>query len=277
MLSHILTLREAKLTQRAIDALRGVQWAEPLLARLDKNGGVIQANKPLLFEVRFAFELHVAGLTADYEFSAGVGDSTVDFFVPGPVNWLIEIVSVGVSQAVQRATRKAGLIYVQHLSSDSVDCAQSEEAEMITAEQKIGEKVMSNGVPVKFPTPGVARHLILTDTRGYLDDGGDIWDYRQMAYGAAGIPVDRAELIHYWRGPSGRAEPIKGLFEQGNPLKAAALIQQRIHFLGFVCEHSFEEGEIRNGYYCANWHLFPTDADAKDAWASFPLPPISTG
>jgi len=30
-------------------------------------GGIRPENKPLMFEVRFAFELHLAGVVAEYE------------------------------------------------------------------------------------------------------------------------------------------------------------------------------------------------------------------
>ena len=78
-----LSGQEAAYTERAIGALESVVWAEPLLAHLDQAGGLITANVPLLFEVRFAYELHRIAATVDYEYRAGVGDSTVDFHVHG--------------------------------------------------------------------------------------------------------------------------------------------------------------------------------------------------
>jgi len=36
-----------------------------------------------MFEVRFAYELHCSGGTAEYEYKAGVGNSTVEFMIPG--------------------------------------------------------------------------------------------------------------------------------------------------------------------------------------------------
>jgi hypothetical protein len=84
------------------------------------------------------------------------------------------------------------MIYEQTLRTDATDHRQSEEAEMLTAEQKIGEKVFADGRPTKFPVPSSAVHAIVVDMRGYLDEGGDIFDYRQMAYGPSGIPADHA-------------------------------------------------------------------------------------
>lgn len=60
----------------------------------------------LMFEVRFAQELQLAGVTAEYEFRVGVGDSTVEFRLNTTPTWLIELVSVRTSDAARRATRK---------------------------------------------------------------------------------------------------------------------------------------------------------------------------
>lgn len=143
---------------------------------------------------------------------------------------------------------------------------------MITAEQKIGEKVFSGGKPRKFPPLDGSFRLILADIRGYLDQGGDIVDYRQMAYGAPGVPRKCAWTIRYWQSTPGQLTPIKGLFEQGNPLKSAQYVQERIHFLAFVREHDFSDGEIKRVGYClANWHLFPTQEKAEVAYETYPL------
>jgi hypothetical protein len=75
-----------------------------------------------------------------------------------------------------------------------------------------------------------------------------------------------------WEIAPRRREPIKGLFEEGNPLPAARLIQERIHFLGFVSEREYKEGEVRNiGYYHPNWYLFSDDSQVREVFASYPL------
>ena len=49
-------------------------------------------NQPLLFEARVARELHLSDLTdVQYEFQAGVGESTVDFRLRRTQVWLIEV------------------------------------------------------------------------------------------------------------------------------------------------------------------------------------------
>jgi hypothetical protein len=229
-----------------------------------------------MFEVRFAYELHLAGFAPEYEYSAGVGSSTVEFRVPGSPEWLIELVSIRASQTAKRAVRQSGVIYSQTLTSTACDRKQSEEAEMITAEQKIGEKVFTGGSPTKFPSPELrSRHLILVDMRGYLDEGGDVFDYRQMAYGAGGVPQEYAWMIHYWDVGSGRHEPIKGLFEVSNPLASSSLVRERIHYLGFVRERCYSKHEIRDhAYYLANPHLFHSTEEVETDFASYPLQPV---
>jgi len=239
---------------------------------------------PLMFEVRFADELHRVNATAQYEFAAGVGQSTVEFRLNTDPVWLVELVSIRLSNAGRRATRQiAPLLEEQLFRWTPEDPGRSEAGEMITAEQKIGEKVFSQGRPTKFPALDGSLRLILADMRGYLDRGGDIADYREMAYGYRGLQESRhwQFLMHHWKKPEGNFEPIKGLFEPGNPIAAAKLVRERIHFLGFVREERFYEGEIRERtLLLPNPDLFVTQNEAIRAYASYPLarleePPVN--
>jgi hypothetical protein len=136
--------------------------------------------------------------------------------------------------------------------------------------------VWANGLPTKFPELRGAMHLILVDMRCYLDHGGTICDCQQIADGWFGLTFNQARWAYRWEIAPGRP-PITGLFEEGNPLPAGRLIQERIHFLGFVSEREYREGEIRNiGYYLANWHLFSDDSQAREVFASYPLQPSSS-
>ena len=95
MWADSLTTEEVEATLSAADQLNAVTWAAPLLGRTKPllarlrigitDKAAYQAN-PLqpsdmsfLFEIRFARSLAVAGLTAEYEYGAGVEDTTVDF------------------------------------------------------------------------------------------------------------------------------------------------------------------------------------------------------
>lgn len=269
MWTNTISAPEAAKNKRAVEGLRRVTWAQPLLRRLEHSGGMLSNNAPLLFEVRFAYELHQAGCVAEYEYAAGVGQSSVDFKIPGGKDWLLELVSIRESQAVQRATTTEGPLQRLTLTSDSPDSRQSEEGEMLLAQQKIGEKVLSGGQVIKFPVPSAGTiNAILTDMRGYLGmPVADRMDYRQIAYGASGVPE---YAVHFWRG-----SPIKGLFEEDNPLPAARVIRERIHFLGFVAEHTYDDKEIISlSYYLPNPHLISDQQQARDALASFCFRPV---
>lgn len=262
-----LNTKEKARTECAIEDLSTISWAQPLLSRLSNSGGISSENMPLMFEVRFAHELHLAGVTAEYEYHGGVGGSTIEFRLNTTPTWLIELVSVRPSDATKRATQKIGEIYEQLLVPTSDDPGRSEPGEMITVQQKIGEKVFSGGAPTKFPPLDGSLRMILTDIRGYLDQGGDCYDYRQMAYGPSGIPAQYSWARSYWLGGS-----VIGLFDERNPLRAAPYIQERIHFLGFVRENDFLKTEITDsGYYLANWNLFSDEQEARHAFKSFPL------
>jgi len=277
MLSDRLRSTEVQRTERAIETLGNVPWAKPVLARLRRAGGIKPENMPLMFEVRFAEELHRAGVTAEYEFPAGVGKSTVEFRLNTAPTWLIELVSVRTSDAARRATRQIGPLYFeQFFHPKPEDPGRSEEGEMITAEQKISEKVLSGRRPTKFPPRDGSLRLILTDMRGYLDEGGKPEDYYEMAYGwrvLARLSPDHWEvMVHRWTGQDGRVEPIKGLFEPRNPLAAAQLIRERIHFLGFVKEEKFSDNEIRQmSLLLPNPELFATQREVESAYSTYPL------
>lgn len=274
MVDDWLTLEEGHYTTQVLQELSSCQWTTLLLRRINEQGGVIAKNKPLLFEARFAYELVQRHVNATYEFNAGVGESTVDFRISGAKEWLIELFSIRESEGVKAATRRDGdlshfSLSTTNLLSDSRKVQkQSEEAEMITAQQKIGEKVLSGGDVIKFPPPTNAIQAILIDMRGYLASGGDVIDYRQIAYGPAGILPDCSELVHFWDG-----KPIRGLFEQveNHPLRASSVMQERIHFLGFVVEEDYRPNEMaEKTYWVPNPHLL-SNQEAADVFKTHPL------
>ena len=264
MWTDSLKQAEVELTSRAINALQHIAWAAPLLNRLDKAGGITTQNRPLLFEIRVAYEIHRACRTATYEFTSAC-DGSVDFRVHGSPEWLIEIVSIGESDAVKEATVKNDPISQVLLKSISGDNKSSEEGELILLQQKIGEKVFNAGKPVKFPTPEYKIHLILADVRGFNIGASDRYDYDHAAQGAGVLPDPI--YVRFWAN-----EPIKGLFERSNPLRASKFIQERIHFLGFVKEKNYSEGEItRRTYLSPNPHLFADRNEIARVYDTFPL------
>jgi hypothetical protein len=293
MWSDTLTPEEVEHSLRAVAVLdKECGWARPLLS---SRGDIIEwlknplgklpssfspSNmevKSLLFEIRFALELHRAGATAEYEFATGVGGSSVDFRISGAQEWLIELVSLFESDAVKRATwdredRDGLRLFGMHLGSHS-DPRQTEQGEMIKAQERIASKVFDGKRVIKFPVPRTAFHLLLVDARGYLGGGGDCYDWLQMSLGAEAARGVDPLLVKFWNCSRTKASsPIRGLFEVGNPTRAAAYVRERLHFIGFVCEESYHEGEIASfSLLFYNHHLFASSDDVKRAFLSFPL------
>jgi hypothetical protein len=244
MWGETLSEREGEAMQKVLPELNEVQWAKPLTERIDRDGGLKSENMPLLFEARFAHGLYLQGLTPEYEYRGGVGDTVIDFRVPGNPDWLFELTSIRPSEAVKRATLDRGPFISRFLQSPRMannagQNEESEEGELLLAQQKIGEKVFNGDQVVKFPEPDGRIHIVVVDMRAFLD-GGDQWDYRQIAYGPNGVPQ---ELVHCWL-HKGQWQPIRGLFEPECPGRAAPYVRQRIHFLAFVAEKTYEPGEI---------------------------------
>ena len=253
---------EVPFTSRAISTLAEVPWAQKLLRRLDQAGGIIEPNVPLLFEVRFAREVYAAGCSAEYEYEAGLGESTVDFRIVSAREWLVELVSVRESKATIDASIDDGTFFgLTLVSLPGTDTKVSEAGEMLLVQQKIGEKI------VKFPIPVAGKfHIIIADMRGYLGgiSVGDRFDYRQITGGAYRVPE---AYVQFWN-----SEPIKGLFEVGNPLHCASFVRDRVHFIAFVGEKLYSEGELPSIIkFFANPHLFKDVEEAKAALSTFPV------
>lgn len=274
-------------TLRAANALSQASWAQPLLKHTasavsnlrlrlsDRTDGrpVRDDERGLFFELRFAEALFLAEASAEYEVSCGVGDTLIDFRVLSKPSWLVELVGLRASEAVQAATKTDGvfgslILNSPHPNATIAEKMQSEEAEIIKAQERIGEKAFRDAAPVKFPLPAGEFHMILVDVRGFIGFGGDPADWRHIATGPDGLPD---WMIRSWTNPkSGEEEPIAGLFEARCPGRASSTIRERIHVIGFVCEKTFEPCEIgRSVFYCFNPHLF--NDTVRAAFGAWPL------
>src|SRR5262249_2401776 len=110
--SDVLTQGEAEFMQGALRDLQSAPWATPLVREIANRGGLTVENKPLLFEARVAYALHTLGITdVDYEFAAGVGQTTIDFRFGRNPEYLVEVVSIGRSAALDRATFQGGSFF----------------------------------------------------------------------------------------------------------------------------------------------------------------------
>lgn len=279
MWGEILTGKEVEYCERLRHELAAVAWAQPILSQLPATENLSYTHKPLLFELRLAAEINARQLSATYEAGCGIGESSVDFEISAnDVRWRIELVSISTSNAVKAATVTKDIFFRTVLSSDSEDPAHSEEGEILLVQQKIGEKVLRDGAPTKFPAPEPnTYHIVLVDVRGFGLTGGDRWDYREIAYGPAGLHGEIAVFRHHWRNPDGSVAPILGLFDKKNTKqRAAALVRERIHLLGFCNDEDYSPGTlIKNSYYLANPHLIDSDSERTDVFHRYPLRPLS--
>uniref|UniRef100_A0A7C3ZDG7 Uncharacterized protein n=1 Tax=Desulfobacca acetoxidans TaxID=60893 RepID=A0A7C3ZDG7_9BACT len=287
MWADSLTEAEVEGTLSAADQLDRINWAAPLLKRTEpilarlRNGKVNRATyraNPLqpsemsfLFEIRFAYSLAMEGVTAEYEYSTGIGNTTVDFKVNLDPPWLVELVSLHESDAFKEACFTSGELQGAILSTNATDPRKSVEGEIIKAQERIGEKLLKKQRPIKFPEPNEAIHMVMVDARGFLGIGicADKANWRQIMYGPHGL----GELTSFWKNPgTGQSEPIRGLFEKNCPARASRVIQERLHFIGVVCERTFEAGEIkeRSCYYC-NPALFENEEEARIVLSHWPL------
>ena len=65
---------EAALVQKIIKERSNDVWAKPIIAAINRNGGLVGTNKDQFLELRFGHALRKAGINPDYEI-AGEGDS----------------------------------------------------------------------------------------------------------------------------------------------------------------------------------------------------------
>ena len=97
-----------------------------------------------------------------------------------------------------------------------------------------------------------------------------------------GIPTDHIvyghhgledHLIRFWTDPkTGQSTPIRGLLEKDCPLIASRIIQERLHIIGFICEHTFVAGEIKErAFYCCNPALLKSEEMVQTVLSHWPL------
>jgi hypothetical protein len=265
-----LSRDEAVFVQAIMDELRDQAWSAPLLAGIRDNGGITQANKDRMFELRFGYALDRAGVVPQYEIP-GEGESTIDFgFTNEGQPWRVEMIRLGETQAVKDATGSSvdadGIPWTGRLlRTDAEDPKQSLEGETLKAVQRICQKCEFKGRPHKFPVPDGAYHAMLVDFRTFMN-GGDVHDRVHVALGAAAV-APRYRL-------SWDQRPITGVFSKETKVRGAAQARDRVHFLGFVCEGAYKPGAFAAAtQFIANPQLFADGAAARAAMATWPLQP----
>jgi hypothetical protein len=241
-------------TSEILSALEPVAWARRLRQLIEEEARRASGERliePLLFEARFAIALHDAGVEARYEYSLGVGGSTVDFMLPGKSGqpgWLVELVSIRESEHVSAATvttdLAGGTLSELILRSDDPNVRQTPASELVRLIEKIGDKVFDRRtrMPTKFPEPnGEFFQMVLADTRGFEGIGApDTSHLLHVVHGSQDPRIPDAFREH---NPT-TGEAILGLFQPENNRPAALAARTRLHYLGFVNEQTFKRGEL---------------------------------
>lgn len=110
--------------------------------------------------------------------------------------------------------------------------------------------------------------MIIVDTRRFHSGHSDRWDYAELAHGSDGLPRN----FPFHTLAPGKDDPIKGFFEKDHPYLRARHLRERVHFVAFIAEEKFEEGEIPSLLYTEpNSNLFPNTEAAYCVFESFPL------
>jgi hypothetical protein len=251
--------------------LRDEVWARALLRDIPNTDELSRADKATLFELRFAYALHEAGIVPRYEV-AGEGGSTLDFgFTNGGKEWRVELMRLEETEAARRATIleaiENGIRWISRiLRTNADDRAQSEEGETLKAVQRICQKCERDELPHKFPVPWDAYQALLVDFRTFLN-GGDEFDRIHVGLGGEFVPTDFHR--RYWNG-----RLISGVFSPQTDVRGAASIRERAHFLGFVNEREFGPGKFGPAtQFIANPNLFESADAAPEALATWPLQP----
>jgi hypothetical protein len=266
--------REAERMETIMAELDGVPWAQGILRSVQQNGGLVGKNMANFFELRYGHALHKAGIAVEHEVS-GEGDSTLDFgFTSKEQPWKVEIMRLQETQAAKAATTtefdKNGIQWTkQILSSDNEDKKQSPEGETLKAVERICQKCELKGKPHKFPKPVRTLHAILVDLRTFKN-GGDVHDRIHIGLGGEYV---KEPFRMYW-GQGEKRELISGVFGPQTKVKGATETRERVHFIGFVRERSFQPGKFGTvTQFVANPHLFKNAAAVKAAIDTWPLQP----
>ena len=267
-----LSVEEAQFVDKIMRELADQTWAFPLLNQIGTDGGLTRVNKARFFELRFGYALHQIGISLAYEVP-GEGRSTLDFgFTVSEQHWLVELMRLEETEAVQRATYthvdESGTRWSSRmLSTDARDRRESPAGETLKAVERICQKCEHHGKPHKFALPSDAYHVILIDFRTFIH-GGDVHDRIHVGLGGEYVrePFDRL----CWDG-----KLFSGVFSPRTVVGGATVARERVHFLGFVCEKSYESGSFATTtQFIANPNLFQDVAEAKAAIETWPLKPV---
>jgi hypothetical protein len=264
---------ESDLMTAIIADVKNEAWAKPIIAAIDRNGGLRGANKPLFFELRFGHALKKAGVNPGYEIP-GEGESTLDFgFDSKGKKWNVEMMRLEETSAAKAATKTGtdaeGVTWSRRImSSANEDKKQSTEGETLKAVERICQKFERDGKAHKFLPPDQAVNALLVDFRTFSMNGGDVGDWCHVGYGGEWV---KPEYRMYW-GEGEKRRLITGVFNPKTTLKGSAEARERLHLIGIVNERAYKEDGFNSSVrFIANPHLFKTPEELKPVIDSWPL------
>lgn len=286
--ADVLREDEFIFSKEAAEALKTVVWAKKFLKgkKIEKALNYIPGTDPYredtrsvkasLFEVRFAYAIHKAGLTAEYEYKAGVDKSSVDFRILSQnkqdPEWLVELTSLGDSDAVKENTVIQGNFYSYSSSTTPWDTENSPEVrDLIKVQQAILGKVKEKkGIdPIKFPEVSIYKgsssiyHVIIVDIRGFNGGASDFGDYMNVLYGSQGLD-DFYKRV--WIAEDGTKELLKGILDTNHPDPRSKILQARVHAIGFISEKVFNKNEIMTQLKLYPNLQFTNVQEIRDLW-----------
>lgn len=285
---EILLQKEVGYMEYVLPRLSKVPGLTPLLQKIDslrnENGLLTVQAKPFLFEARLAYESLKNGVQPQYEYKAGVGETSIDFKIGSSPEFLIEAVSLGVTQGAKAAKVQRNDGYVTfNMSSHKLRSGngrerETPENEVISAQGKLYEKVFADGKETKFPqiTEENSIQVICADVRGLMGGGDSMEHNRQMVSlimcGHTGGAMPTRMNVST---DKSSYEPLYGIFEEGCSNHKATLIRERIHGIHFICESDYTEGHIfdvgSSGHFIWNPNLIRSNDHQKEVYLNYPF------
>lgn len=256
-----LGIEEVNFSKQAADALSKVEWAKPLLTEakisralscVPNDGRTMDALleiKSALFEVRFAYAIHVANFAGQYEHKTGVGRSSVDFLICGKAgqrNWLIELTSLHESEAAKKSSWQKESFF-GYVSYPKPGKNSTEIRDIIKVQQAILHKVASKEQEaIKFPMPTAENyHVIVVDVRAWNIGTADKWDFHNIVYGSQSLAQKKNGIFcQHWIGDDGKSELLRGVLDPSHPDQKAKHLRERVHAVAFISEKHYTKSEM---------------------------------
>lgn len=199
------------------------------------------------FEINFAYRIHAANLSAEYEFKTGMGNGSVDFKINGNIgekNWLCELTCSQESEATKECKTEwvtNGIPYQGYNSEKCVSSAfpnSGESRDIMKIQRALLYKTF-NKKPIKFPDDTECYHAIVINVDAFCGGGADDLDCLHAAYGGEAVPdYAKRRVVPETKTREGtecRSDLIHGIFQKKHPFPTeASHLQKTLDIIVFV-------------------------------------------